>query len=103
MRVSAIDSRKSTLDDYINLVDISYDEDFINLKVEWKKSKDEGVKYYRDEVEQSTTIIMLETSPYFNLKMFDDACLNSSVPRLVQYGYNETIFELLGLINVPVD
>lgn len=107
MRVSVIE----TEEDYnggIVLSDITYNniaiedhEDFTNPYFKWKKSKDKGVKYYREA--QGNTVMILETSPYFNLIMFDSACLESSVPRLKDYGTSDAIIDLLAIIKVPID
>jgi hypothetical protein len=107
MRVSVIE----TEEDYngnIVLSDITYNniaiedhEDFTNPYFKWKKSKDKGVKYYREA--QGNTVMILETSPYFNLIMFDSTCLESSVPRLKDYGQSDTIIDLLNIIKVPIN
>ena len=107
MRVSVIEIEE----DYnggIVLSDITYNniaiedhEDFTNPYFKWKKSKDKGVKYYREA--QGNTVIILETSPYFNLIMFDSVCLESSIPKLKDYGVSDAIIDLLTIIKVPID
>ena len=107
MRVSVIEIELDEDNDaFFN--DITYNniaiedhEDFTNPYFKWKKSKDKGVKYYREA--QGNTVIILETSPYFNLIMFDSACLESSVPRLKDYGASNAIIDLLTIIKVPID
>jgi len=87
-------SSGNTIEDYEDFIDpTSY--------YKWKKSKDEGVKFYRES--QSNTVIILETSPYYNLIMFDSVCLNSSVSRLKDYGVSDAIINLLAVIKVPIN
>ena len=107
MRVSVIETEEDYNGDIV-LSDITYNniaiedhEDFTNPYFKWKKSKDKGVKYYREA--QGNTIMILETSPYFNLIMFDSACLESSVPKLKDYGQSGAIIDLLNIIKVPID
>ena len=107
MRVSVIETEEDYNGDIV-LSDITYNniaiedhEDFTNPYFKWKKSKDKGVKYYREA--QGNTVIILETSPYFNLIMFDSACLESSVPKLKDYGQSGAIIDLLNIIKVPID
>lgn len=84
----------SSIEDYEDFIDpTSY--------YKWKKSKDKGVKFYREA--QGNTVIILETSPYFNLIMFDSVCLNSSEPELKDYGTSDAIIDLLKVIKVPID
>ena len=107
MRISVIEIEQED-NGGLKFNDITYNniamedhEDFDNPYFKWKKSKDKGVKYYREYL--SNTVIILETSPYFNLIMFDSVCLDSSEPKLKDYGVSDTIIELLNIIKVPID
>lgn len=107
MRISVIEIEKD-YDGGVVISDITYNniaiedyEDFTDPYFKWKKSKDAGVKYYREY--SGNTVMILETSPYFNLIMFDSVCLESFEPRLSEYGNSDAIIDLLAVIKVPVD
>lgn len=110
MRVSVIETEEE-YNGGVRLNDITYHSFRAEIDYEswhdpdntwqWKKSKDKGTKYIRQY--DGNIIIILETSPYFNLIMFDSVCLESSEPRLKEYGNSDNIIDLLAIIKVPVD